>query len=104
MRFIPLVLEEIQNLTRSIRTRAINWKKLGLKRSFRIWILVIERLLENLLLRAEQIAIAMEVRGFTTPEQHRVQWHQLKFLRWDWLALAALLPFWFARVLIGGSP
>jgi energy-coupling factor transport system permease protein len=104
LRFIPLVLEEIQNLTRSIRTRAINWKKLGLKRSFRIWILVIERLLENLLLRAEQIAIAMEVRGFTTPEQHRVQWHQLKFLRWDWLALAALLPFWFARVLIGGSP
>jgi energy-coupling factor transport system permease protein len=102
LRFIPLVLEEIQNLFRSIRTRAINWKQLGLKRSFRIWILVIERLLENLLLRAEQIAIAMEVRGFTTPDQHRIQWHQLRMIRWDWLALFALIPFWWARLLIGG--
>ena len=31
LRFIPLVLEEFQNLVRSIRTRAIDWKKLGLK-------------------------------------------------------------------------
>ncbi|MGL5035247.1 MAG: energy-coupling factor transporter transmembrane component T family protein, partial [Microcystaceae cyanobacterium] len=102
LRFIPLVLEEIQNLFRSIRTRAIDWKKLGMKRSFNLWILVVERLLENLLLRAEQIAIAMEVRGFTTPDQHRVQWHQLRLIRWDWLALLALIPFWFARVMIGG--
>jgi energy-coupling factor transport system permease protein len=29
LRFIPLVLEEIQNLIRAIMTRAINWKKLG---------------------------------------------------------------------------
>lgn len=26
LRFIPLVLEEVQNLVRSVRTRAINWK------------------------------------------------------------------------------
>ncbi len=31
LRFIPLVLEEVQNLIRSVMTRAINWKKLGLK-------------------------------------------------------------------------
>jgi energy-coupling factor transport system permease protein len=29
LRFIPLVLEEVQNLVRSVQTRAINWKKLG---------------------------------------------------------------------------
>lgn len=102
LRFIPLVLEEIQNLARSIRTRAINWKKLGLKKSFQIWLIVIERLLENLLLRAEQMAIAMEVRGFTTPDQHRVEWHQLRLVRWDWIALFCLIPFWIARVMVGG--
>ncbi|MFM7440723.1 MAG: energy-coupling factor transporter transmembrane component T family protein, partial [Snowella sp.] len=102
LRFIPLVLEEIQNLARSIRTRAVNWKKLGLKKSFQIWLIVIERLLENLLLRAEQMAIAMEVRGFTTPDQHRVEWHQLRLVRWDWVALFCLIPFWIARVLVGG--
>jgi energy-coupling factor transport system permease protein len=102
LRFIPLVLEEIQNLVRSIRTRAINWQKLGIRRSFQLWLMVAERLLENLLLRAEQIAVAMDVRGFTTPNQHRVQWHLLR-LRWcDWVALGSLVVFWGARVVWGG--
>ncbi|MDP8932980.1 MAG: CbiQ family ECF transporter T component, partial [Cyanobacteriota bacterium] len=62
LRFIPLVLEEIQNLVRSVSTRAINWKKLGLRRAAQVWLMIAERLLENLLLRAEQIASAMKVR------------------------------------------
>lgn len=103
LRFIPLVLEEVQNLFRSIRTRAIDWKKLGLRRSAQLWLIVSEKLLENLLLRAEQIATAMDVRGFTSPNEHKVQWHQLK-LRWrDWIALGVLIPFWCARWLIGGT-
>ncbi len=102
LRFIPLVLEEVQNLVRSIRTRAINWKKLGLRRSAQLWLIVSEKLLENLLLRAEQIATAMDVRGFTSPNEHQVQWHQLR-LRWlDWLVLGILIPFWCARWFVGG--
>lgn len=101
LRFIPLVLEEVQNLVRSIRTRAINWKKLGLRRSAQLWLIVSEKLLENLFLRAEQIAVAMDVRGFTAPNEHRVEWHQLR-LRWrDWLALGILIPFWCARWFVG---
>jgi energy-coupling factor transport system permease protein len=94
LRFIPLVLEEVQNLVRSVRTRAINWKKLGVRKSLQVWLMVSERLLENLLLRAEQIASAMTVRGFTSPSEHRVQWHQLRLRRGDWVALASLLVFW----------
>ncbi|ELS03227.1 ABC-type cobalt transport system, permease component CbiQ [Xenococcus sp. PCC 7305] len=102
LRFIPLVLEEVQNLFRSVRTRAINWKKLGFRGSTQVWLIVVEKLLENLLMRAEQIAIAMDIRGFTSPNTHRVQWHQLR-LRWrDWLALGCLIPFWIARIAIGG--
>jgi energy-coupling factor transport system permease protein len=102
LRFIPLVLEEVQNLVRSVRTRAINWKKLGIRRSLKVWLVIAEKLLANLLMRAEQIAIAMDVRGFTSPDEHRVQWHQLR-LRWrDWLALSSLIPFWFARFYFGG--
>lgn len=94
LRFIPLVLEEVQNLVRSVRTRAINWKKLGIRKSLQVWLMVSERLLENLLLRAEQIASAMTVRGFTSPSEHRVQWHQLRLRRGDWVALGSLLIFW----------
>ena len=102
LRFIPLVLEEVQNLIRSISTRAINWKKLGIRRSLQVWLVVAEKLLENLLTRAEQIAVAMDIRGFTSPNEHKVQWHQLR-LRWrDWLALGTLIPFWLARFAIGG--
>ncbi|WP_392535915.1 energy-coupling factor transporter transmembrane component T family protein [Nostoc sp. C117] len=101
LRFIPLVLEEVQNLFRSVMTRAINWKKLGLKGAFKLWMTVAERLLDNLLLRAEQMANAMMVRGFTSPNEHRVQWHELRLKALDWLAIATLVLFWGIRLAIG---
>lgn len=104
LRFIPLVLEEFQNLVRSVRTRAINWRKLGIKRSVQIWVLVAERLLQNLLLRAEQIAAGIQVRGFTSPNQHRVEWHQLRLRRWDWLAIGLMAGVWMVRLIWGGDP
>jgi energy-coupling factor transport system permease protein len=103
LRFIPLVLEEIQNLVRSIYTRAINWQKLGIRNSAKVWLTVAEKLLENLLIRAEQIAIAMQVRGFTTPNTHKVQWHQLKLGKTDFLAISILIAFWLARFAIGNQ-
>ncbi|MEL4897340.1 energy-coupling factor transporter transmembrane component T family protein [Crocosphaera sp. Alani8] len=101
LRFISLVLEEVQNLMRSIRTRAINWKKLGIKKSLQVWLVVVEKLLENLLMRAEEIAIAMEIRGFISPNQHQVEWHQLRLVRGDWLALGLLIIFWYGRLIWG---
>ncbi len=101
LRFIPLVLEEIQNLMRSVMTRAINWKKLGLKGGVKVWMIVAERLLENLLLRAAQMASAMTVRGFTSANEHRVPWHDLQLKKWDWLAIATLTLFWGLRLVIG---
>jgi energy-coupling factor transport system permease protein len=103
LRFIPLVLEEIQNLVRSVMTRAINWKKLGFKGTAKLWLMVAEKLLENLLLRAEQMANAMMVRGFTSPNEHRVQWHDLKLRGRDWIALVILCLFWGIRFVIGND-
>ncbi len=101
LRFIPLVLEEVQNLVRSVRTRAINWKKLGFRGTTQVWLTVAERLLDNLLVRAEQIASAMQVRGFTSPSRHRVKWHQFRFLWLDWLSLIGLGVFLSARLVWG---
>ncbi len=103
LRFIPLVLEEFQNLVRSIRTRAIDWKKLGMKRSVQIGLTVAERLVKNLLLRSEQIASAMMVRGFTSPNEHRVEWHQLKLSWRDAIALSGLGLVWVGRFVFGGE-
>ncbi|ESA33758.1 cobalt transport protein [Leptolyngbya sp. Heron Island J] len=101
LRFIPLVLEEVQNLVRSVRTRAINWRKLGWRHASQIWLMVAERLLDNLLLRAQQIAGAMKVRGFTSPDHHQVQWHQLQLRWWDWCLLISLIFFWWGRFTLG---
>ena len=103
LRFIPLVLEEIQNLVRSVMTRAINWKKLGLKGGAKVWLIVTERLLKNLLLRAEQMANAMMVRGFTSPNEHQVKWQELKLKMADWLAIASLMIFWVIRIALGAD-
>ncbi len=102
LRFIPLVLEEVQNLVRSVRTRAIKWQKLGVRGSLQIWLMVAERLIENLLLRAEQIASAMQVRGFTSPNEHRVVWHRLRLGWLDWIVLSSLGLFWWSRMVFGG--
>jgi energy-coupling factor transport system permease protein len=101
LRFIPLVLEEMQNLVRSIATRGINWQKLGIKNSAKVWLIVGEKFLENLLMRAEQIAIAMQLRGFTTPNEHQVEWQQLRFRTPDVLAIIVLIGLWVARVIWG---
>ncbi|WP_013322854.1 energy-coupling factor transporter transmembrane component T family protein [Gloeothece verrucosa] len=103
LRFIPLVLEEVQNLARSIRTRAINWQKLGIKRSLQVWLMVVERLLDNLLMRAEQISIAMDIRGFTSANEHRVEWHLLRLGRGDWIAMGILMLFWWGRLTWGNG-
>lgn len=101
LRFVPLVLEEIQNLERAVRTRAIVWKRLGMKRSLQIGLVVLERLVKNLFLRAEQTAVAMQVRGFTSPNQHQVQWCTLEFGTKDMLGVGLLLGLATVRLLWG---
>ncbi len=58
-------------------------------------------MLENLLMRAEEIAIAMEIRGFISPNQHQVTWHQLRLIQGDWFALGLLIIFWYGRLMWG---
>jgi energy-coupling factor transport system permease protein len=62
---------------------------------------VINRLLDNLFLRAEQISGAMTVRGFTSPNRHQVQWHQLQMRSRDWVALLLLLICLGIRISLG---
>jgi energy-coupling factor transport system permease protein len=74
LRFLPLVQEELQNLLRSVATRAVNFKRLGWKAGLGLVLAVAERLLANVLLRAEQGAEALLARGgcWLPPQQlHR---------------------------------
>ncbi len=71
LRFLPLVQEELQNLFRSIGVRAIDFRKLGLKTTLALFISLGERLLSNILLRAEQAADSLMLReGLWLSSEH----------------------------------
>ncbi len=97
LRFLPLVLEEVQNLVRAVRTRDVRWGSLSFRGGIQTLMALVERFFENLLLRAEHMATAMQARGFTGPD-HPLRWHSLQ-LGWLDRWLLALLPlFWLIRI------
>lgn len=97
LRFLPLVVEEVQNLIRSVRTRDIRWRSLSIRGGIHLILALVERFLENLMLRAEQTATAMQVRGYLGPD-HPVRWSILKILWLDRLMLGLLILFWGIRI------
>ena len=54
LRFIPLVQEEFQNIIKSFSVRSINFRSLGLKRSFNVLLMLVERLFKNIFQRIDQ--------------------------------------------------
>ena len=94
LRFLPLVQEEFQNLLRSLATRSVNLRRLGFQASVGLVLALGERLLANVLLRAEQGAEALLARGgqWIAPSQllrSRLQAPLLQAL--GWLGLLAVL-------------
>ncbi len=93
LRFLPLVQEEFQNLLRSLASRAVNVRQLGWKASLGLVLSVGERLLANILLRAEQGADALLARGgqWLPPDQFRPKILQKRTLSWLNIASSLLL-------------
>ncbi|MEN9217328.1 MAG: energy-coupling factor transporter transmembrane protein EcfT, partial [Gloeomargarita sp. HHBFW_bins_162] len=103
LRFIPLVMEEVQNLVRSVQMRGIRWSKLKLRQLVRLWLLVAERLLLNLFLRAEQVATAMVVRGYHPAQMPPLNWRKPVWQWGDTLAVLGLAGLCAVRLVYGGD-
>lgn len=106
LRFLPLVQEEFQNLLRSLAIRAVSFKRLGWKASLALVLALGERLLANLLLRAEQGAEALVARGgrWLAPQrlQELTEPRQPADRRRDRLAALGLLLLCGLRWKVGG--
>ena len=48
LRFIPLVQEEFQNIIKSVSVRSLNFRNLGIKKSFNVLLILVERLFQNI--------------------------------------------------------
>jgi len=104
LRFLPLVQEELQNLLRSLAGRALNLRKLGFKACFGLVLSVGERLLANILLRAEQGADALVARGGQVLDPSALRLPEERPQPWLNALAALLLPMIVVlRVLYGAS-
>jgi energy-coupling factor transport system permease protein len=106
LRFLPLVQEELQNLLRSIATRAVSLRQLGWRAGLALVLAVGERLLANVLLRSEQGAEALLARGghWLPPDRLHTPQPAAGPAGWlaGWLAGAALVLLLVLRWRVGG--
>ena len=95
LRFLPLVQEEVQNLIRSVASRSVDFKKIGFKASLGILLSVGERLIANILLRAEQGADALMSRGgrWLPPSQFRTNFAKQNRFKWLNFSSGLILVF-----------
>lgn len=101
LRFFPLLLEEGQNIVRSVSVRAIDWRTLGISNTGRLVLSLGTLFVENMFTQAQRIAEAMQMRGFREVEG-RLGW---RTLQWGWVdqaGLAVLSLGLVLRVVLGG--
>jgi energy-coupling factor transport system permease protein len=101
LRFLPLVQEELQNLLRSIATRAVSLRQLGWRAGLALVLAVGERLLANVLLRSEQGAEALLARGGHWLPPDRLHTPSVGAGVAGWLAGAALALLLVLRWRVG---
>ena len=90
LRFLPLVQEELQNLFRSVGVRAIDFKKLGLKTTLGLFVTLGERLLSNILLRAEQAADSLMLREGIWLSSEQIRPDIIFDFRYFWINLGSV--------------
>lgn len=90
LRFVPLILEQGQQLLKAQRARGIDFAEGSLLRRAHRLLSVFIPLLEACLLRAHQLALAMDARGYRLGAA-RSCWRPLRFSHNEWLALALAL-------------
>tara|TARA_Y100001968_G_scaffold328829_1_gene376767 strand:- start:635 stop:1180 length:546 start_codon:yes stop_codon:yes gene_type:complete len=99
LRFLPLAQEELQNLFRSIGVRAIDFRKLGLKSTVGLFVSLGERLLANILLRAEQGADSLMVREGLWLSSEQLRPYSVINLRYLWINLGSIFLLLIAIIL-----
>ncbi len=92
LRFIPVLLEEAEKIMKAQRSRGGDWREGSLRRRMKGIIAVVVPLLFNALKRADDLAIAMEARGYIGGEG-RVSLRELRWRTTDSVVLLVAAVF-----------
>jgi len=97
LRFVPTLFEEVDKITMAQRARGADIRTGGLWRRLRSRGPVFVPILVSAFRRAEELATAMEARGFRGT-QHRTRLHRLRLTRWDLIASLVVLAVGLAAL------
>jgi energy-coupling factor transport system permease protein len=90
LRFVPTLFAEIDKITKAQRARGADFLSMNPVRRMRSWVPTFVPIFVAAFRRAEELATAMEARGFRGA-RHRTRMHQLRLTRRDLLASAIVL-------------
>lgn len=95
LRFVPTFYEEIAKITKAQRARGVDLRSGGPWRRLRGWVAVFVPIFVTAFRRAEELATAMEARGFQSA-RHRTRMVQLRLTRRDLIASLVVVAFGLA--------
>ncbi len=98
LRFAPALLEEIDKISKAQKARGVDMDSRNPLRQMQSWSPLFVPIFVAAFRRAEELATAMEARGFRGA-QDRTRLHPLRLSRQDWLA--ALMTLFISLVIIG---
>jgi energy-coupling factor transport system permease protein len=89
LRFVPTLFDEIDKIGKAQRARGADFRSANPWRRVRAWVPMFVPIFVSAFRRAEELAVAMEARGFRTAHP-RTRLHRLHLTRQDLLAAAGL--------------
>jgi energy-coupling factor transport system permease protein len=95
--FVPTFFEEIEKITKAQRARGVDFRSGGIAQRFRSLVPVFIPIFVSAFRRAEDLAIALEARGFRGAP-HRTRLHRLRLERQDLVASLAVLAVILAAI------
>jgi len=87
IRFLPVFIEEIQDTLNYIQLRGVNLKRVYKKKVLMVYISIFYPIVYSLMVRAEKIAILMELRGFRRYDK-REYYRTINFSKTDYIIMA----------------
>ena len=97
LRFVPTLFEEIDKIVKAQRARGVDPDVAEVGKRIKSWTSVFVPIFVAAFRRAEELATAMEARGFRGTQQ-RTQLYQLRLTRWDLIAALVVVAACLAIV------
>ncbi len=95
IKFLPLLVEEIQDTFVAIELRGIDFKKLSLKAKLEIISYIFTPVFAGALMKAKKLSLSVECRGFRAYDQRTsILTLKMNSLDYLWIALTLTLTIW----------